>query len=269
VLVFVALCSNPEHGYHLEMLDKPKRQRAGESAAAENSSASTRLKPLAFSAPQPSSEGPRGTGSRGPYRAKPKGYQRGDRKLKAADAPRVLDALRRAHGIRTSAAHLLNVSPVTLYSYLKEHELKDQLQQVDEETLDAVEDRLCFLIGNNDVRTITFYLERRGRARGWNRRDEMSGMVQHNVSAVPSTSQMIEVLEGLAAERAKLAALAAPAPAIAAPDVVDAVAVEITAEEPGAEPASGAGGDSVDGSPDAPAEDGNAPDGSGERSGKP
>ena len=128
------------------------------------------------------------------------GYGRGDRKLRAEDGPRVIEALRRCCAIKNRAAKMLRVSVQTLYRYLAEHAaVREQLEDVAEELLDLAEEKLHDKIRAGDLRACIFFLEHKGRHRGWGR-EPVREVVQVVVPPRPSTAEILAVLERIAEE---------------------------------------------------------------------
>jgi hypothetical protein len=153
-------------------------------------------------------------GKRGPYRPKGAGWERGDRKLKASDVGRVIEALRRAHGVKRAAARLLHVSAPVLYAYIREHrdEVEEALHQITEELVDQVESALIKgALKREDFRCMQLILTTKGASRGWNARLEVTGPGGGAlVSAGPSAADLIQALEAVLARRQEQPALAAP-----------------------------------------------------------
>lgn len=85
-------------------------------------------------------------------------------------------ALEQAGGIKAAAARQLNVSRTTLYAFLARHpELQEFLQGIEEEVLDLAESKMLQLIRDGDPSSVRFFLERKGRSRGYAYRVENTG----------------------------------------------------------------------------------------------
>jgi hypothetical protein len=154
---------------------------------------------------------------------------------------RVLLALGQARGIRKEAARLLSIAPATLYQYLGEHpSSREALRQIEELVLDDVEHKLFEAIDAGDVRAVTFFLQTRGKSRGYTRHTEYSGQIQHEHRlAPPSSSEMLAVLERLHAEQqARLPPVVETVPVLAGPATADAdeIASSASREAPAPEP---------------------------------
>ncbi|MES0071910.1 helix-turn-helix domain-containing protein [Mesorhizobium sp. M0058] len=97
-------------------------------------------------------------------------------KLTAGDVPRVIAIMRANGGIKTAAAEKLNVSRRTLYNFLDEHpEVKEAAAEIDEELLDIAEGRVVQAISAGEMQTVRWYLEMKGKGRGFVRRVENTG----------------------------------------------------------------------------------------------
>lgn len=89
---------------------------------------------------------------------------------------RVKLALEQNGGIKAAAARMLGCSRTTLYAFLNRHPaLQEFLAGVDEEVKDLAEAKLIELIRNGDSSAIRFFLERKGRDRGYSHRVESTG----------------------------------------------------------------------------------------------
>lgn len=82
--------------------------------------------------------------------------------------PRVEEALRKAAGMKTIAARLLNIGRRTLYDFLDANpSLKDIGAEIDEELGDLAESKLLQKIRDGDGESIRFYLRTKHKARGY------------------------------------------------------------------------------------------------------
>jgi ribosome-binding protein aMBF1 (putative translation factor) len=92
------------------------------------------------------------------------------------DVGRVIQAMRAMAGIKTAAAQALKVSRTTLYAFLAEHpEIGEELDEIQEELLDVAESQVVKAINAGDRQTVRWYLELKGRGRGYVRRFEATG----------------------------------------------------------------------------------------------
>ncbi|RUV37428.1 helix-turn-helix domain-containing protein [Mesorhizobium sp. M7A.F.Ca.MR.148.00.0.0] len=97
-------------------------------------------------------------------------------KLTARDVPRVIAMLRQCGGIKTVAAERLNVGRTTLYAFLNEHpEIQEADSQISEELLDVAEGQVVIALRSGDMQTVRWYLELKGKDRGFVRRVETTG----------------------------------------------------------------------------------------------
>lgn len=89
---------------------------------------------------------------------------------------RVKAAMQAAAGIRTVAARNLAVDRSTLFRFIQRHPgLAEELQDIDEELLDLAEGKVLQLIRAGDGPTVRWYLECKGKDRGYSRRVENVG----------------------------------------------------------------------------------------------
>jgi len=90
----------------------------------------------------------------------------------------VLDAMRRAAGIKSAAARALGVTRQTIYNYIIAHpEIKPQIDEICEITLDMAESKVYQAINEGDGQMVRWFLDRRGRSRGYGQttRSEVTG----------------------------------------------------------------------------------------------
>ena len=62
----------------------------------------------------------------------------------------------------------IGISRGTYYNWIKETEFKEQLNQLEDIKIDYVEEKLFQLIDNGNVTAIIFYLNNKGKRRGYN-----------------------------------------------------------------------------------------------------
>lgn len=97
------------------------------------------------------------------------------RAVKRLTSQQVLAALEHAGGIRSEAAKLLGCARETLSRYLTRHpELAQDLEAIEEASLDLAESKLLELIRKGDGSAIRFYLRCKGKGRGWVQGQELS-----------------------------------------------------------------------------------------------
>lgn len=112
--------------------------------------------------PKPKVERPQGGGSQP--------------KLTAKDLPRVIEMLRMCGGIKSVAAEKLNVGRTTLYAFLNDHaEALEAAAEIDDEIKDIAEGKVIMAIRAGDMQTVRWYLELKGKDRGYARRVESVG----------------------------------------------------------------------------------------------
>lgn len=93
---------------------------------------------------------------------------------------KIKEALEQSAGIRVQAAKMLNVERRTLYRWIAKHpELQDALADIDERHVDIAESNVLSAMASKDetLRTNTskWFLERKGRRRGYSTRVETTG----------------------------------------------------------------------------------------------
>lgn len=97
-------------------------------------------------------------------------------KLTVRDVPRVIAMLRQCGGIKTVAAERLNVGRTTLYAFLNEHpEIQEADSEIADELLDVAEGQVVIALRSGDMQTVRWYLELKGKDRGFVRRIETTG----------------------------------------------------------------------------------------------
>lgn len=89
---------------------------------------------------------------------------------------RVALALHETGAIIADAAQKLGVSRVALYRFIKKHSAMQDLRlEIENETIDLAEYHIVQAILAGDMKTIRWYLERKGRHRGYVTRSEQTG----------------------------------------------------------------------------------------------
>lgn len=80
----------------------------------------------------------------------------------------ILEAIKGSAGIKTTIAKRLGISFHTLQSYIKKYDsVKDALLDEEETVLDMAEGNLFKLIQNGDVSAIFYFLNNKGKRRGY------------------------------------------------------------------------------------------------------
>lgn len=86
----------------------------------------------------------------------------------------LIENLRLYKGIITNACAVVGVSRATFYNWCKEDaEFNEEVNQINEETLDFVESKLLKNIEKGEVTSIIFYLKTKGRNRGYQEKAEI------------------------------------------------------------------------------------------------
>ncbi len=81
---------------------------------------------------------------------------------------KILEGIQDTGGIRTEICRKLNISYQTLYNYMKRYpKIKDALIEEEEKVLDMAEGNLFGLIQNGDTSAIFYFLNNKGRGRGY------------------------------------------------------------------------------------------------------
>lgn len=86
----------------------------------------------------------------------------------------VLEALQQSLGIVTTACQATGVGRTQFYEWKKtDAEFAKAVEDIEEVTLDFVEDKLLQNVKNNDTQSILFYLKTKGKGRGYAERTEI------------------------------------------------------------------------------------------------
>lgn len=89
---------------------------------------------------------------------------------------RVEKALRKYNGILSLSAEACGVARTTLYRFIEKHpHLKEVRTEVDENLLDVAESNVVSALSEADMKTTRWYLERKGKDRGYVTRQEQTG----------------------------------------------------------------------------------------------
>lgn len=115
---------------------------------------------------------------------------------------RVKFALEQCGGIRAAAARTLKVSRTTLWRYIGRHPaLQDYLAEIDEEVLDLAEGKVLQAVRAGDMKTVMWFLECKGKDRGYTRRVEATGKdgapveVRQTIDLSKLTLEELEILQ--------------------------------------------------------------------------
>lgn len=86
----------------------------------------------------------------------------------------VIEYLKKSKGIVADACKNTGISRGTFYKWYKEDEdFKEQVDEINEATLDFVESKLLENIKKGEVTSIIFYLKTKGRNRGYQEKTEI------------------------------------------------------------------------------------------------
>lgn len=122
---------------------------------------------------------------------------------------RTEEALRAAGGIKAVAARMLNVHRATLYRFLTVHpRLVELALELDEEIKDIAEAKVIQAIRDGDMQTARWYLETKGKDRGYSRRFEQTGPsggpIEHHTKVDLSVYTDAELEQMLVIEEARV-----------------------------------------------------------------
>lgn len=86
----------------------------------------------------------------------------------------LIECLKKSKGIVADACKGTGISRGTFYNWCKEDaEFNEEVNQINEETLDFVESKLLENIKKGEVTSIIFYLKTKGRNRGYQEKSEI------------------------------------------------------------------------------------------------
>jgi transposase-like protein len=86
----------------------------------------------------------------------------------------LIECLKKSKGIVADACKSTGISRGTFYNWCKEDaEFNEEVNQINEETLDFVESKLLENINKGEVTSIIFYLKTKGRNRGYQEKTEI------------------------------------------------------------------------------------------------
>lgn len=139
---------------------------------------------------------------------KPGSEHKGGTPPKLTDVGKVIEILRALGGIKAAAAQQLNVSRTTLYKFIDEHpEVVEALVEIDSEIGDVAEAQVVKAINAGDMQTVRWYLETKGKDRGYARRVENTGKgggpmeVREKADLSKLSDEELEILARAAAQR--------------------------------------------------------------------
>ena len=98
---------------------------------------------------------------------------------------RVLEALERTLGIVTPACKEVGISRNQFYVYYNtDPEFKAAVDDINEITLDFVENQLLKKIKEGENQAIMFYMKYKARKRGYTEKIELEGNLNHNIKII-------------------------------------------------------------------------------------
>jgi len=81
---------------------------------------------------------------------------------------KMVEALKKCHGIVTDAAKMIDIAPKSHYRWLKDDpKYKSECAEASEQAIDFVEGELYSLIAEHNPAAIIFYMKTKGRNRGY------------------------------------------------------------------------------------------------------
>lgn len=84
-----------------------------------------------------------------------------------------LEALKEAKGNVSYACKISNIPRRTYYNWLKNEKFKNEVEDVKEEAIEFVENKLMERIEVGDLGAIIFFLKTKGKHRGWSEKIEV------------------------------------------------------------------------------------------------
>jgi hypothetical protein len=118
----------------------------------------------------------------------------------------VATALIKSGGVHRRAAEILaeaygrKCTRQTVYNYLKRHpELREVLEESREASIDQAESQLLDAVERGDINAIKFYLETKGKLRGYTRRQEITGAEGRPIEVTNARQSFIADLTEMAA----------------------------------------------------------------------
>ena len=105
----------------------------------------------------------------------------------------VIKAIEGSGGIISSIAKKLNISWATVKSYIKNYNLQSYIDNEQESVLDLCESKLIENIEDNDNQAIFYYLNNRGKSRGYNRPQEIKQEIEIKRTVIKWGDEEIEV----------------------------------------------------------------------------
>ena len=107
----------------------------------------------------------------------------------------VADALKKSAGIISGAAQILDCAPKTVRDYIARYpKLKEVLAETVEFNLDLCETKLLAAVSKEADWAVKFYLETKGKHRGYTRRQEITGADGKPLEATDARDRFIAQL---------------------------------------------------------------------------
>lgn len=115
-----------------------------------------------------------------------------------AKKAKVLQALREYLGNVTTACKAAGISRKTFYKWHKEDtDFATEADEITDEQLDFVEDKLLQAINEGNVSAIIFYLKTKGRKRGYSERVDIGGVEEAPLQQVYTIRHIMGDPEGI------------------------------------------------------------------------
>lgn len=113
-------------------------------------------------------------------------------------AEQVLEAIKDTGGIKTEVCQRLNCGRRTIYLYIDRFpEIKEAFEEEEEKVLDMAESSLFAMIQNGDLTAIFYYLNNKGRRRGYG---APSGKIHEQEQQVEERKTGVLVTPGILSE---------------------------------------------------------------------
>ncbi len=107
-----------------------------------------------------------------------------------------IEAIKKSGGLKTVIAVRLNSSFNTVTRYIEQYpEIAKAYQDEIDHYCDYVESRLMYGISRDNERLILFFLETKGKHRGWVKRQELTGADGEPISGQLATVDFAEILK--------------------------------------------------------------------------
>ena len=100
-----------------------------------------------------------------------------------------IEALTECLGNVSKASEMVGISRITHYNWCKNDiEYKAKVDEIQDISLDYVEDKLMGCINNEDLTAIIFYLKSKGKSRGWTDRQAIDATIHIDPPLFPDAT---------------------------------------------------------------------------------